>query len=102
MMAIKLLFYIITLLIVLNETSAQFNLILNRYNLNKTNLIQQTTSKQLQKKQQLQIKFINQTIKNTNYYKCPNECSCQGLSIDCSNRRLTRVPLNIPYNVIKV
>lgn len=67
-----------------------------------------TTSK-LTRKQS--IEFLNQSnsftnIKNiklsNNNYKCPSECICLGLSIDCSNRRLTRVPKYIPFNVIKV
>ncbi len=55
-------------------------------------------------------KWLNQSLQQQQQshqqqqqqYKCPNECSCQGLSIDCSYRRLTRIPRLIPNNVIKV
>ncbi len=33
---------------------------------------------------------------------CPSECTCKGLSIDCSNRNLIKVPENIPSNIIRV
>ncbi|CAF0707250.1 unnamed protein product [Brachionus calyciflorus] len=33
---------------------------------------------------------------------CPIECACQGLSIDCSNRGLTKIPKDIPPNIIKI
>ncbi len=33
---------------------------------------------------------------------CPDKCTCKGLSIDCSNRNLIKVPENIPSNIIQV
>lgn len=101
----RLFFYLMAFLLVLNESNGQFNIILNRYSFNRTSAEQTTRTLYNKKQQQPGVaKFINQSIsiKTSNYYKCPSECSCQGLSIDCSNRRLTKVPLNIPYNVIKV
>jgi hypothetical protein len=47
--------------------------------------------------------FVNSNNNNNNNNEqCPTECTCQGLSIDCSGRVLTQVPKNIPKNVIKV
>ena len=41
---------------------------------------------------------------NNNRFRldCPIECTCTGLSIDCSYRELKQVPKNIPKEVIKV
>jgi len=33
---------------------------------------------------------------------CPAQCTCQGLSVDCSSRGLKHVPRNIPLNAIKM
>ena len=33
---------------------------------------------------------------------CPVDCACQGLSIDCSYRSISAVPVNIPKSLIKV
>ncbi|CAF0793384.1 unnamed protein product [Didymodactylos carnosus] len=33
---------------------------------------------------------------------CPNECTCHGPNVDCSNRGLQQIPLGIPRNVFKL
>ncbi|KAF0299927.1 Biglycan [Amphibalanus amphitrite] len=33
---------------------------------------------------------------------CPPECSCQGSVIDCSHRKLVRVPRNLPYGATRL
>ena len=37
----------------------------------------------------------------TSRLSCPGECSCKGLSIDCSGRHLTLVPDNISKDLIR-
>ena len=52
--------------------------------------------------------FINIIFYNNNncdcYFQCPLECSCKhsfdltNNYINCSNRQLNKIPLNIPYS----
>lgn len=90
----SLVFSFITLLLILihDETFCLNN--------NNNNTIRLTNNYNIKKQQPVVIvaKFLNQSTT----YKCPNECTCQGLSIDCSNRKLTKIPRNIPFNLIKV
>jgi hypothetical protein len=49
------------------------------------------------------IKIHKKTTNKYNFMKnCPNLCSCQGLSVDCSYRSLISVPENIPKNTVKL
>ena len=56
----------------------------------------------LNRKFNLKNNFDDDSFNNNFRLDCPIECTCTGLSIDCSYRDLKQVPKNIPKEVIKV
>lgn len=48
------------------------------------------------------ICLLSLSIYLGNAFGCPTECVCQGKNVDCSYRKLSYVPTNIPKDTQKL